>query len=135
MIHEMYACKYMILKEIHITFVSMIICSIADHLIIRYTWRKRNKYYSVLIQKCFLWKETSTYGTFKDKIFKLFEAPNQHSCCVTVRWKLLPLEIRPLNEWSIDSTAAFPCKTLGFSKMYISIEIKGMTLIVYKLHY
>ena len=34
LIHEMYGSQYMILKEIRIIFVSMIICSIADHLII-----------------------------------------------------------------------------------------------------
>ena len=43
MIHKMYHCQYMILKEIHIIFVSMIICSVADHFIITYTRRKRNK--------------------------------------------------------------------------------------------
>ena len=53
LIHEMHGCQYMILKEIRTIFVSMIICSIADHLTITYTSRKRNKFYSVLIQKCF----------------------------------------------------------------------------------
>ena len=123
----------MILKEIRRIFASMIICSVAEHLIITYTWNK--KYYSVTMQKCFLWKETSTYWKFKDRIFKLFKAPNQHSCCVIVSWKFLPLEIIALSEWSIDSTAVFPCKTLAFRQKYISIEIKGMTLVVYKLYY
>ena len=54
-------------------------------------------------------------STFKDKSFKLFYAPNQHNCCVIVLWKFLPLEISHLSEWSIDSTAAFPCKTSTLS--------------------
>ena len=33
---------------------------------------KKNTYSSVLIRKCFLWKETSTYWKFKDNIFDLF---------------------------------------------------------------
>ena len=70
MIYEINGCLCIILKEIHIFFVSMIISSIADHLINTSTQRKRNKYYSVLIQKCFLWNETSTYLKFKDRIFK-----------------------------------------------------------------
>ena len=35
--------------------------------------------------------------------------------CVIALWKFLPLEISPLHEWRINSTAAFPCKTLAFS--------------------
>ena len=70
LIHEINGCPYMILKEIHVIFVSMIICSIVDHLINTSTWRKRNRHYSVLIQKAFLWKETSTYWKLKDEIFK-----------------------------------------------------------------
>ena len=72
MIHKMYGCLCIILKEINIVFLSVIICSTADNLINTSTWRKRTKYYSVLIQKCFLCKETSTYWKFKDKIFKMF---------------------------------------------------------------
>ena len=41
MIHEMYHGQCMILNVIHIIFVSMIICSDADHFIITYTWRKK----------------------------------------------------------------------------------------------
>ena len=52
--------------------------------------------------------------------------------CAIVRWKFLLLDINPLSKWSIDSTVEFPCKTLAFSKRYISIEIKGITLAVYK---
>ena len=37
-----------------------------------------------------------------------------------------------MSEWSIDSTVAFPSKGLAFSGKYISIEIKGITLAVYK---
>ena len=37
-----------------------------------------------------------------------------------------------MSEWSIDSTVAFPSKGLAFSEKYISIEIKGITLAVYK---
>ena len=54
LIHEINGCSYMILKEVHVIFVSMIICSIVDHLINTSTWRKRSKHYSVLIQKAFL---------------------------------------------------------------------------------
>ena len=73
MIHEtLYGCQCMILKETNIIFVSVIIFSVADNLIITDTWRKWSKYYGILIQKFFLWKETSTYWKIKDKIFKLF---------------------------------------------------------------
>ena len=61
MIHKMYGCLCIILKEINIVFVSVIICSIADNLINTSTWSEINKYYSVLIQKYFLWKETFTF--------------------------------------------------------------------------
>ena len=115
MVHKMYGCPYIILKEINIVFLSVIICSIADNLINTSTWKERNKYYSVLIQKWFLWKETSTYWKFKDKIFKLFWALNQHNCCVIVLWTFLPLAISLLSEWSIDSTAVLRCKTSPFS--------------------
>ena len=72
MVHKMYDCLCIILKEINIDFVSVIICLIADNRINTSTWRERNKYCSVLIQKRFLWKETSAYWKFKDKIFKFF---------------------------------------------------------------
>ena len=72
MVHKMYDCLCIILKEINIVFVSVIICLIADNRINTSTWRERNKYCSVLIQKRFLWKETSAYWKFKDKIFKFF---------------------------------------------------------------
>ena len=72
-IYEMYGCQCMILKEINIIFVSVIICSIVDSLVITSSWRRRNRYYSALVQKCFLRKETSTYWKLKDKIIKLFK--------------------------------------------------------------
>ena len=53
MIHKMYSCLCITLKEIDLVFVSVIICSIADNLINTSIWRERNKYYSELIQKCF----------------------------------------------------------------------------------
>ena len=37
-----------------------------------------------------------------------------------------------MREWSIDSIVAFPSKDLAFSEKYFSIEIKGITLAVYK---
>ena len=52
--------------------------------------------------------------------------------CVIVLCKFLLLEISPLSKWSIDSTVKFPRKTSVFSKKYISIAIKGITLAVYK---
>ena len=114
MIHKMYDCLCIILNEINIVFVSVIICSIADYLINIYTWRERNKYYSVLIQKCFLWKEIFSYWKFKDKN-DFFEHPiffNQHffNCCVIVLWKFLPLVISLLSEWSIDNLQYFLAK-------------------------
>ena len=60
MVREMYGCPCMI-KKINFIFVSVIICSVADNLIITSTWRRRNKYYSVLIQKCFEWMEYWLY--------------------------------------------------------------------------
>ena len=52
--------------------------------------------------------------------------------CVIVLCNFLPLEISPLNEWSFDSNVVFPCKTLTFTQKYICIEIKSITLVVYK---
>ena len=49
MIHKMYGCLCIILKEIDLIFVSVI----ADNLINTSIWRERNKYYSELIQKRF----------------------------------------------------------------------------------
>ena len=44
--------------------------------------------------------------------------------CVIVLGKFLSLEISPLNEWSIDSTAAFPCKTFHWNfSLEVFIEI------------
>ena len=53
MIHKMYGCLCITLKEIDLVFVSVIICSIADNLINTSIWRERNKYYSELIRKYF----------------------------------------------------------------------------------
>ena len=44
----------------------------------------------------------------------------------------LPLEVSPLSEWSFDSNEVFSCKTLTFTQKYICIEIKSITLVVYK---
>ena len=44
MIHEMYGCQGMILKEIKTIFVYMIICSSVGNLINTSTRKKRNKY-------------------------------------------------------------------------------------------
>ena len=60
------------IKEINFVFVFVIICSVTNNLIITSTWRWRKQYYSALIQRCFLGKETPTYWKFKDKISKLF---------------------------------------------------------------
>ena len=108
----MYGYQCMILKEINIILVSVVICSIVDNLINTSTWRKRNKCYSPLIQKWFVWKEISTCWQFKNKIFKMCSAPNQHSCVIVLR-KFLSLVISLLSEWNTDSTAAFPYKNLS----------------------
>ena len=52
--------------------------------------------------------------------------------CVIILCNFLPLEISPLSEWSFDSNVVFPCKTLTFTQKYICIEIKSITLVVYK---
>ena len=111
-IHEMCDCQCMILKEINIIFVSVIICSIVDNS--SHPLEGKEKSITVLIQKCFFWKETSTYWKFKDNIFKLFRARTWHNCCATVLCKFLQLVISLLNEWSIDNSAAFICKTSVF---------------------
>ena len=61
------------IKEINVIFVSVITCSVAGNLIVTSTWRRRNKYYSVLIQKYFLAKETSTYWKLKDNSLSCFK--------------------------------------------------------------
>ena len=128
----MYGYQCMILKEINIILVSVVICSIVDNLINTSTWRKRNKCYSPLIQKWFVWKEISTCWQFKNKIFKMCSAPNQHSCVIVLR-KFLSLVISLLSEWNTDSTAAFPCKTSAFSLKYILNEIQDViTAVLYK---
>ena len=50
-------CPCIILKEIGIISVPMIISSITDHVLNTSTLRKRNKYYSVLVPKCFCEKK------------------------------------------------------------------------------
>ena len=54
MIHKMYGSLCLILKELNFVFVSVITCSIDDNLINTSTWRKRNRYYNVLIKKLFI---------------------------------------------------------------------------------
>ena len=107
-------CQCMILKEINIS-LSVIICSIVGNLMNISIWKKRNKHYSVLVQKCLFWKETSTYWKFKDKIFKLILTRNQQNRCFIFMWKFFPPVISHLNEWTNDSTAGFPCKISAFS--------------------
>ena len=77
MIHKMYGCLCITLKEIDLVFVSVIICSIADNLINTSIWRERNKYYSELIQKRFFCEKklpliqnlrTKYSSCFKDQI-------------------------------------------------------------------
>ena len=114
MIHEMYGCQCRMLTGINL-FLSIIFFSIVNNLINTFIWRKRNKYYNAIIQKCFFCKKTSTYWKFKDKIFELFLAPNQYNCCTIVLWRFISLLTRLLNELIIDSTAAFPCKTSALS--------------------
>ena len=43
--------------------------------------------------------ENSIYWKLKNKIFNLFEAPNQHDCCVTLLWMFLQVLIRVLYKW------------------------------------
>ena len=73
MIYEMCGYQCMITKGIHIIFVSMTICSIAKALIITYTWRKRNKYYSVLIQKYFCEKKLPFIENLRIKSLSCFK--------------------------------------------------------------
>ena len=82
-------------------FLSLIIFFIVENLINTSTWRKRK---SLIVYKCkklFFWKETSSYGKFKGKIFKLFEALNQHNRYDFVLWKFFPTDISLLSKWSI----------------------------------
>ena len=131
MIHKMYGCLCIILEEPNIVFVSTIIFSIADYLINTSTWRERKKSY---ILQCTSWKmlflKLSLVENLRIKSLSLFKHQiffNQHKSCVIVLWKCFPLVISLLSEWSIDSTAVFPCKTLAFSEKYILKEIQGMT--------
>ena len=55
------------------------------------------------------------FENLRIKSFKLFEAPNEQSCCTIVLLKFLLVEISPLSEWSFDSNAGFPCKILAFT--------------------
>ena len=48
--------------------------------------KKRVQYIVHIITLCTS-TETSICKKFKDKIFNLFEAPNQYNCCATVLWK------------------------------------------------
>ena len=83
-------------------FLSLIIFLIVENLINTSTWRKRK---SLIVYKCkklFFWKETSSYGKFKGKIFKLFEALNQHNRYDFVLWKFFPTYISLLSKWSIE---------------------------------
>ena len=72
-IHEMYDCQCIILKEMNIVFVTLSICSIVNNLISTSSWRNRNKYYRIQIQKLFSSKDTSTYWKFKNKSLNCFK--------------------------------------------------------------
>ena len=74
MIHKMYGSLCLILKELNFVFVSVITCSIDDNLINTSTWRKRNRYYNVLIKK-FLFIEN-----LRIKFLSIF----QHQINITV---------------------------------------------------
>ena len=51
--------------------------------------------------------ETFIYYKFKDKIFDLFKALNQHNCCFTALWKFLEVLI------SFCVNGVFKCNNLG----------------------
>ena len=75
-------------------------------------------------------KKNFAYWKFKDTISKSFKATRQHNSCDFVLWKFLALVISVMSEWSIENTAAFPCKISSFSKKYILNKILVMRLVV-----
>ena len=98
-------CGCLTLNEIHIKLTSLIIYFINDNLINMSSTPppkgKKTVFYIAHLIILSTSKETSIYQKFKDKIFNLFEAPNQHNCCVPVLWKFLQVLISVLGKWSI----------------------------------
>ena len=72
MIHEMYGCHYMILMGINIL-ASVIIRSIVENLIIKSSLRKRNNYYSELMQKLFCEKKLPYIENLRIKSLRYFK--------------------------------------------------------------
>ena len=73
MIHEMYGCHGMILMGINIILASVIICSIVENLIITSNLRKRNNYYSELMQKLFCEKKLPYIENLRIKSLRCFK--------------------------------------------------------------
>ena len=73
MIHEMYGCHGMILMGINIILASVIICSIVENLIITSNLRKRNNYYSELMQKLFCEKKLPYIENLRIKSLSCFK--------------------------------------------------------------
>ena len=78
-------CWCFTLNDTQIKLTSLIICSINDSLY-------NTSSTAHLIIFCTS-AEASIYWKFKGKIFNLFEAPNEHNCCVTILWKFLQVLI------------------------------------------
>ena len=69
MIYEMYDCQYLILMEISLIVVSMIICSIANNLIITIHLKEKKQKFLCTNSKIFFLKK-NLIENLKDKIFK-----------------------------------------------------------------
>ena len=94
-------CECLTLNEMLIKLASLIICSTNDNLtntILTPPSEVKKQYciYTVHLIILCTSTETSIYWKFKDKIFNLFQAPNQHNCCVTLLWKFLQVLITVL---------------------------------------
>ena len=82
-------CGCLTLNEMLIKLASLIICSTNDNLTnttLTSPSEVKKQYCIYTVHLIILCTSTETfiYWKFKDKIFNLFQVPNQHNCCVTL---------------------------------------------------
>ena len=97
------ACACLTLNKTHIKLASLILCSI-NYNLPNTSWTPPPEVtvlYIVNLVVLYSSKETYLYWKGKNKIFNLFETPNQHNCCATTLRKFLLVLIGILGKWSI----------------------------------
>ena len=84
------------------------------------------------LQRVIFLKRNLSLLKIKKWLFNLFWASKQHICCLTFKWKFLPVVMNLLNEWSIYKITIRPYKTTTFSSKFILDKVLGLDLWFYK---